>query len=96
MFSDAEHLRSIAEASGGSSRRVADATGAASLPRIQVVRSNSRLFGTDWIGLRPSEAATVRGVRVFPLGLGFLGLAVLVGAVLLAWVVEGRRRLSRA
>jgi hypothetical protein len=91
VFSDPEHLRPLAEATGGSSRRVADATGAATLPRIQIVRSNTRLYGSDWIGIRPSEAATVRGVRVFPLGLGFLGLAVLVGAVLLAWVVEGRR-----
>ena len=96
VFSDPEHLRPIAEAPGGSSRRVAEATGPATLPRIQVVRSNTRLSGTDWIGIRPSEAATVRGVRVFPLGLGFIGLAVLVGAVLLAWVVEGRRRAMRA
>jgi hypothetical protein len=96
VFSDTEHLRPVAEATGGSSRRVADATGPATLPRIQLVRSQTRMWGTDWIGLRPSEAATVRGVRVFPLGLGFLGLAVLVGAVLLAWVVEGRRRSTRA
>ncbi len=91
VFSDPEHLRLLAEATGGSSRRVGDVTGSATLPRIQIVRSNTRLYGSDWIGIRPSEAATVRGVRVFPLGLGFIGLAVLVGAVLLAWVVEGRR-----
>ncbi len=96
VFSEPDHLRPIAEATGGSSRRVADATGPAALPRIQVVRSGSRLSGSDWIGIRPSDAATVRGVRVFPLGLGFIGLAVLVGAVLLAWVVEGRRRTARA
>ena len=96
VFSDPGHLRPIAEATGGSARRVADAAGPATLPRIQLVRSGSRLHGSDWIGLRPTEAATVRGVRVFPLGLGFAGLAALVGAVLLAWVVEGRRRTARA
>ncbi len=92
VFSDTERLRPIAEATGGSVRRVAEATGGPAVPRIQLVRSGARLAGTDWIGIRPSEAAIVRGVRVFPLGLGFLGLAVLLGAVLAAWVVEGRRR----
>jgi len=48
--------------------------------------------GADWIGLRPSDSAIVRGVAVFPLALGFLGLALLVGATLAAWVAEGRRR----
>ncbi len=37
-------------------------------------------------------AAVVRGVSVFPLGLGLLGLAGLLGVVLVAWVAEGRRR----
>ena len=92
VFSDTERLRPLAEASGGSVRRVAEATGPVSVPRIQSVRSGTRLAGLDWIGIRPSEAAIVRGVAVFPLGLGLLGLAVLLGAVLLVWVVEGRRR----
>ncbi len=92
VFSDTERLRPIAEGTGGSVRRVAEEAGEPVVPRIQAVRSGTRLAGADWIGIRPSEAATIRGVRVFPLGLGFLGLAVLVGAVLLAWMVEGRRR----
>ncbi|NNM71012.1 hypothetical protein [Enterovirga aerilata] len=96
VFSDPAHLRPLAEATGGSSRRVAEAAGPATLPRIQIVRSGSRMAGSDWIGIRPSDAATIRGVRVFPLGLGFLGLGVLVGAVLLAWILEGRRRVARA
>ncbi|MDB5512243.1 MAG: hypothetical protein JWR08_1726 [Enterovirga sp.] len=92
VFSDTERLRPIAEATGGSVRRVAEASGPPTTPRIQAVRSGTRLAGADWIGYRPSESAIIRGVRVFPLGLGFLGLAVLLGAVLVAWVVEGRRR----
>jgi hypothetical protein len=92
VFSDTERLRAITEATGGSVRRVADATGGPVVPRIQAVRSGTRLAGTDWIGIRPSEAAIVRGVSVVPLGLGLWGLAALLGAVLLAWVVEGGRR----
>ena len=92
VFSDTERLRAIAEATGGSVRRLAGEAGGPTVPRIQLVRAGGRAAGSDWIGLRPSEAAVVRGVAVFPLGLGLLGLAGLLGAVLLAWVVEGRRR----
>ncbi|MDQ1686835.1 MAG: hypothetical protein QOC82_3572 [Frankiaceae bacterium] len=95
VFSDTERLRSIAEATGGSVRRVAGETGSPGVPRIQAVRSGGRLAGTDWIGIRPSESAIVRGVSVVPLGLGLWGLAALLGAVLVAWLAEGGRRFER-
>jgi hypothetical protein len=63
-----------------------------SLPRVVAVRSGSRFAGGDWIGIRPSESAIVRGVSVFPLALGLLGLALLVGAAVATWVLEGRRQ----
>ena len=91
VFSDTEALRGITEATGGSVRRVADEGGDVTVPRIQAVRSGSRFAGGDWIGIRPSDSAIVRGVSVFPLALGFLGLALLVGATLAAWLSEGRR-----
>ncbi|MFL5182306.1 MAG: hypothetical protein ACJ8CQ_17500 [Microvirga sp.] len=93
VFSDTEALRPIAEATGGSVRRVAGEAGEdIAVPRIQAVRSGSRLAGGDWIGIRPSESAIVRGVSVVPLALGLLGLTLLVGATLAAWLAEGRRR----
>ncbi len=93
VFSDTEALRPIAEATGGSVRRVAAEFGdGVVVPRVQAVRSGSRLSGGDWIGIRPSDSAIVRGVSVFPLALGLLGLALLVGATLAAWLAEGRRR----
>jgi hypothetical protein len=95
VFSDTERLRSVAEATGGSVRRVAADTGPVSVPRIQSVRSGTRLAGADWIGVRPSESAIVRGVSVVPLGLGLWGLAALLGAVLIAWLAEGGRRFER-
>ena len=91
VFSDTEPLRGIAEATGGSVRRVADEGAGLTVPRIQAVRSGSRFAGADWIGIRPSNSAVVRGVSVFPLALGFLGLALFLGATLAAWVSEGRR-----
>jgi hypothetical protein len=92
VFSDTEALRPIAEASGGSVRRVAAGGGDIVVPRIQAMRSGTRFAGGDWIGIRPSESAIVRGVSVFPLAIGLLGLALLIGATLAAWVAEGRRR----
>jgi hypothetical protein len=91
VFSDTEALRGIAEATGGSVRRVAEEGGGILVPRIQAVRSGARLAGADWIGIRPSDSAVVRGVSVFPLALGFLALALLVGATLAAWLGEGQR-----
>jgi hypothetical protein len=93
VFSNVETLRPIAEATGGSVRRVAmEGDQGITVPRILAVRSGSRFSGGDWIGIKPSDSAIVRGVSVFPLALGFLGLALLVGATLAAWLTEGRRR----
>jgi hypothetical protein len=93
VFSNTEALRPIAEATGGSIRRVAmEGDQGITVPRILAVRSGSRFWGGDWIGIRPSDSAIVRGVSVFPLALGFLGLVLLVGATLAAWLTEGRRR----
>src|SRR4051812_31488384 len=93
VFSDPDRLRPIAEATGGSVRRVAgDGGDEATVPRIQAVRSGTRFAGGDWIGIRPSDSAVVRGVSVFPLAIGLIGLALLIGATLAAWVAEGRSR----
>ncbi len=91
VFSDTERLRALAEGTGGSVRRLADAAGATVVPRLALARSG-RLTGSDWIGLRPSDSAVVRGVSVYPLGLGLAALAVLIGAMVAAWLAEGRGR----
>jgi hypothetical protein len=89
VFSDPERLRPVADASGGSVRRVAD-SGGLQVPRLQSVRSG-RLAGADWIGFRPSDSANILGVEVYPLALGLWALAGLAAAVLAMWLVEGRR-----
>ena len=90
VFSDTERMKSVAEASGGTVRRVADAGGGTQVPRLQIVRGG-RLGGADWIGFRPSDSANIRGVEVYPLALGLWALAALAAAVLAMWLVEGRR-----
>ncbi|WP_375409998.1 hypothetical protein [uncultured Methylobacterium sp.] len=90
VFSDTERLRPLAEATGGSIRRLAEVNGGVSVPRLQSVRGG-RLAGADWIGFRPSDSANIRGVEVYPLALGLWALAALAAAVLAMWLVEGRR-----
>jgi hypothetical protein len=94
VFSDTERLKAIAEASGGSVRRISDAPGTVQVPRLQTLRGG-RLSGSDWIGFRPSDSATIRGVEVYPLALGLAALAALAAAVLAMWLVEGRRGQAR-
>ncbi|GGC80606.1 hypothetical protein [Chelatococcus reniformis] len=90
VFSDTGRLQPLAEATGGSVRRIEAAASGVSVPRIVEVRSGSRFTGADWIGIRPSDSAVVRGVSVFPLGIGLIALGLLLGAVLAAWLAEGR------
>ena len=90
VFSDTERLKAVAEGSGGSVRRVAEAGGGVQVPRLATVRGG-RLSGADWIGFRPSDSANIRGVEVYPLALGLAALAALAAALLAMWLVEGRR-----
>ncbi|KQP59158.1 hypothetical protein [Methylobacterium sp. Leaf108] len=90
VFSDTDRLRPLAEGTGGSIRRLAEANGGVSVPRLQSVRSG-RLAGADWIGFHPSDSANIRGVEVYPLALGLWALAALAAAILAMWLVEGRR-----
>ncbi|GJE25287.1 hypothetical protein [Methylobacterium organophilum] len=90
VFSDTERTKAVAEGSGGTVRRLADASGNTVVPRLQIVRGG-RLGGADWIGFRPSDSATIRGVEVYPLAVGLWALAALAAAVLAMWLVEGRR-----
>lgn len=92
VFSTTEMLRPVAEETGGSVRRLAEGDGPPVVPRIQIVRGEGRASGADWIGLRPSGSAIVRGVSVTPIALGFLGLALLLGALLAGWLAESARR----
>ncbi len=96
MISTTDRLREIAQASGGTIRRIAandgrDAAGALALPRVASVGPGSTAGGADWIGVRRTESHVVRGLGVAPLALGLGGLAVLLAAFVAAWLAEGRR-----
>jgi hypothetical protein len=89
VISTTERLAPIAEATGGSSRRIGDGAGV-SMPRVSAVSSRGPAAGRDWIGLRRSEATVLRSIDQLPLFGGLLGLALLVGGFAALWYREAR------
>lgn len=92
VVSTTEKLRPLAEASGGTVRRLAkDSSGAIAMPRIVAMRDASTFGGADYIGVKRTQASTLRGVEVAPLAIGLWGMLALLGAIVFAWAWEGRR-----
>ena len=83
-------LAPLANATGGDSRRIADAAGNLNIPRLLAVRSSDTFKGDDWLGLKMRDASVVRGIGVLPLFAGLLGLLLLVGSLAATWLREGR------
>lgn len=94
VFSDTERVRPLAESTQGSVRRLASSgSSAIVVPRIESAYSGSRFSGSNWIGFRAIDNAVIHGVSVSSMGIGLLAALLLTGAALIAWLVEGRRRL---
>ncbi|MBV9053670.1 MAG: hypothetical protein JO196_14815 [Hyphomicrobiales bacterium] len=91
VISDTERLRPIADATGGSVRRIAtNATGDIHLPSVVSVTRSSPASGVDFIGLRGSDSYVVTGLSIWPLFLGFAGLFLLGPLLALGWLFEAR------
>jgi hypothetical protein len=84
-----DRLAPLVAATGGGIFRLGEADGV-SVPRILPMRASASLSGSDWLGLRTTDASILRGVRSLPLFAGILGLAILLAALSLAWYREGR------
>jgi hypothetical protein len=82
-------LQPVAEATGGSVRRIAGSTGV-SLPGIVPVRGAASAAGSDWIGLRTTSDSVLKSVSRVPLFGGFFGLGLLLFALGSMWYREGR------
>jgi len=95
VVSTTEKLRPIAEATGGTVRRIGDgASGAIAMPRVVDLNPSPSYGGADYIGIKRTGSTELIGARSTSLASGFFGLAVLLGMVTLAWVKEsgGLRR----
>jgi hypothetical protein len=92
VVSTTEKLRPLAQASGGTVRRLAsDDSGKIAMPRLVDMREADLYGGSDWIGIKRAGASTLKGVEVQPLAIGIWGLLALLGAVVFVWAWEGRR-----
>jgi len=89
-------LRPLAEATGGRIARMTDSGGSLVVPRIVPIRSGGTVSGSDWIGIRMTEASVLKGIIRIPIFGGYAGpaafLALLVLLLLpgLTWFREGR------
>ena len=90
VTSTTEPLRPLAQATGGDSRRIVEASGSIEVPRIVPVTSAIVFRGDGWLGVRMRDASVVRGVGVLPMFAGLIGLLLLLGAFAATWLREGR------
>jgi len=86
--STTELLASLTAETSGSVRRVGD--GANSNLTIVPMRAARSYSGSNWLGLKTTEAYVLLGVDRISLLAGFLGLAILLGLISLTWYREGR------
>jgi hypothetical protein len=97
VVSTTEKLKPIAEATGGTVRRIGNAENSdVSLPRIIAIGESPVYGGGGYAAIKRISASEVKGVGVAPLAIGFLGLAALLGSVAAAWLFEGQGWAARA
>jgi hypothetical protein len=91
VVSTVENLRPIAEATGGTVRRIGNAQNSeVSLPRIVEIAESPVYGGAGYAAIKRTGASEVKGVGIAPLAIGFFGLAALLGSIVAAWLFEGR------
>jgi hypothetical protein len=91
VVSTPDKLKPLAEATGGTARRIGKADSSdIELPRLVAIGDSPIYGGAGYAAIKRIGASEVKGVSVMPLAIGFLGLAALLGSIIAAWVFEGR------
>ena len=85
-----DRLAPITKETGGSIRRLAGANSALTVPNVVTLRRSTSYSGSNWIGLKTTDASVLRGIDRLPLLSGLIGLAILLGVLSLTWFREGR------
>jgi hypothetical protein len=92
VVSTTEKLRPIAEATGGSVRRLSmSQTDDANVPRVVSLNPAPSYAGSDFVGVKRTGSSELIGARSTSLASGFFGLALLLGAVVAGWLAEAGR-----
>ncbi|WGJ15174.1 hypothetical protein QEV83_02385 [Methylocapsa sp. D3K7] len=91
VVSTPDKLKPLAEATGGTVRRIGNAENSdVELPRLAAIGDSPIYGGAGYAAIKRIGASEVKGVSAMPLAIGFLGLAALLGSIISAWVFEGR------
>ncbi len=91
VVSTTEKLRPLAEATGGTVRRIGAPNGSdVSLPRIVAMHDSPVYGGSDYAAIKRTDSAQVTGIGIAPLAIGFLGLLFLLASAIATWLYEGR------
>ncbi|HET6375700.1 MAG TPA: hypothetical protein VFF88_06595, partial [Methylocella sp.] len=91
VVSTTEKLKSIAESTGGTIRRIGNESSSdVILPRLAAIGESPVYGGTGYAAIKRTGVSAVKGVSVLPVAAGFLGLAALLGSIILAWIFEAR------
>jgi hypothetical protein len=97
VVSTTEKLRPLAEATGGTVRRIGNNHDSdVSLPRIVAMHDSPVYGGSDYAAIKRTGSAQVTGIGIAPLAIGFLGLLFLLASTVATWLYEGRSRGARA
>jgi hypothetical protein len=97
VVSTTEKLRPLAEATGGTVRRIGTAHDSdVALPRIVAMHDSPIYGGSDYAAIKRTDSAQVTGIGIAPLAIGFLGLLFLLASAIVTWLYEGRSRGVRA
>ncbi len=91
VVSTPDKLKPLAEATGGTSRRIGNAENSdVELPRLAAIGDSPIYGGAGYAAIKRIGASEVKGVSTMPMAIGFLGLTALLGSIISAWVFEGR------
>ncbi|QUS55039.1 hypothetical protein [Pseudovibrio brasiliensis] len=91
VVSTPDKLSSITTQTGGTALRIGGDDGASlSLPNVIAQRASTQYHGSGWIGIKRTDASILNGIDRYPLLIGFLGLALLMGLLSFTWYREGR------
>ncbi len=91
VVSTMDRLKPLAQATGGTVRRIAAGGETIALPRFVALRESPIYGGADYVGVKRTGSSVVTGVGVAPLAVGFAGLIALLGSILMGWLWEARR-----
>ncbi|MFS8182723.1 hypothetical protein ACMG4P_14350 [Pseudovibrio denitrificans] len=91
VVSTPDKLSGITTQTGGTALRIGGDDGASlSLPNVIAQRASTQYHGSGWIGIKRTNASILNGIDRYPLLIGFLGLALLLGLLSFTWYREGR------